>query len=489
MVKNKTASALCALAIIASAVSCEKEPLQERSVTDNIVVTASIADGATKTSYEDTGSQFIQTWTTDDQLFGFVDGVGTPVAFNVTEVDSESRATLSQITSVSLAGKTVHLIYYPGKSTADLNGCTLSVDLSSQSAESVPAIMLSTATESDGALSFSFTNACAIIGVKDPVISSAASQTVTALTLSSHAIVAEGVIEVSDGSLVLTPAAPSKFVSKTINATTDGSGLMSGAWYIATIPCTTTADYPLVLTATYTADGTVKTNSLALGGKTIAASNYYLLKEKTLSANTLPHATVTVCDLKWADRNLCATSASSLDGHLCYGDYYAWGSVRKIYTSRDGTSLTGLEAGGFCNANTPYWDGTSAYTKYNSAAKTVLDPVDDIVQITYPASGWRMPTSAEFQALRSSASTWGWDGTYKGRTFDFGGGAYLWFPASGRGMSSGLNYTGTDAEYWTSSVDKSNYTRGIMMYFTSGNIYTDQWGDRAEGCVIRPVSD
>ena len=487
------------------AVSCQKEdaPVRnEEPAASEITITASIA-GGTKTAYNDDGSKLVQTWAVDDEVFGFLDGEpSTTVTFKVTAVDpSTGIATLEQITSVNLSGKTIHLIYYPGKEADCLSSGTLAVDLSYQSFDTVPAIMLASATESGGSINFVFSNACAIIGVKNPSFSGVTATSVQNLTLSSHSIVAEGTIAVSGGNLVLTPSAPSKFITKQIY-----NGIVADeTYYIAAIACSP-AD--LVLSAVgfvgyatldptpeYPCEYAIMTlDTLALGDKTIEANNYYCVYDKTFTSVTLPTAgaQVTTTDgAVWADRNLGATSATPGDVNAL-GDYYQWGAVEKIYTDITDRSLTSgtfsfVSGKSFVIANAPYYSG-STYTKYiYGSDKTSLDPVDDIVQINYPGSGWRMPTVEEFQAMNTAATSKDWDSTNKGKTFVINEKS-LWFPAAGFGDNSALRYPGERACYLSSSLSGST-SNASAMYFNVSQFFLPSGSYRYDGFSVRPVID
>ena len=466
------------------AVSCQKEdaPVRnEEPAASEITITASIA-GGTKTAYNDDGSKLVQTWAVDDEVFGFLDGEpSTTVTFKVTAVDpSTGIATLEQITSVNLSGETIHLIYYPGKEADCLSSGTLAVDLSDQSFDTVPAIMLASATESGGSINFVFSNACAIIGVKNPSFSGVTATSVQNLTLSSHSIVAEGTIAVSGGNLVLTPSAPSKFITKWIY-----NGIVADeTYYIAAIACSP-AD--LVLSAY---DGSAL-DTFEFGSKTIAANNYYCVDDTSFTSVTLPTVGATVSTLKWADRNLGATSATPGDVNAL-GDYYQWGAVEKIYTDITDRSLTSgtfsfVSGKSFVKTNAPYYSGNT-YTKYiYGSDKTSLDPVDDIVQINYPGSGWRMPTVEEFQAMNTAATSKDWDSTNKGKTFVINEKS-LWFPAAGFGDNSALSYPGERACYLSSSLSGSTYNASVM-YFNVSQFFLPSGSYRCDGFSVRPVID
>ena len=149
----------------------------------------------------------------------------------------------------------------------------------------------------------------------------------------------------------------------------------------------------------------------------------------------------------------------------------------------------------------PYYSG-SAYTQYTSAPVN-LDSSDDVANIIL-GDNWRMPTSAEFQAMRE-ATYWAWDGADKGYyvyvpnpsddagKVNNGTGSYiksdalLFFPAAGIGEKITLYDAGSVGHYWTSTL----YSTIGNAYFLSfsGSGITPYRDSRYRGRSVRPVSD
>ena len=117
------------------------------------------------------------------------------------------------------------------------------------------------------------------------------------------------------------------------------------------------------------------------------------------------HEYVEIGGLKWATMNIGASQPSD------YGLYFAWGETQG-YTAEQVGSGEGQKYFGW--ADYKYGNGTSSpdptemakyMTKYNSTdGLTTLEAVDDAAVANWGGS-WRMPTTADFQALRAAVNT------------------------------------------------------------------------------------
>ncbi|MDO5321070.1 MAG: hypothetical protein Q4F39_01610 [Bacteroidia bacterium] len=336
-------------------------------------------------------------------------------------------------------------------------------------------------------------NACAIIGVIDPVITGINSTAISNLILSSHNIITEGTIQVgAGGSLELTPSLPSKFITMSLSSSTDGSG---------------------VLSATYSSGISKK----SFGAKTMNASQYYIAKDKVLAEVTLPTPSGVKIEQGssgvytiWADRNLGATNVIKGDTGS-YGDFFIWSDVTTIYSSRDWTA-TSQEAvlsfkpgweDGYTVANIPYYNTTTGKCdKYNDIdGKKILDPVDDAIQVAFPGSGWRMPTYEEISALSTiSKSTDSYSIMF---TTSDPEPQTVWFPKA---------YIVNGVAYGYADANKIDGTNGLRIWssraaFSKGedsSLGNDSWesramrfidlsqaenGSRRYGVAVRPVID
>ncbi len=165
----------------------------------------------------------------------------------------------------------------------------------------------------------------------------------------------------------------------------------------------------------------------------------------------------------------CNVGADSPEG---YGDYFAWGEVEPKTTYNWDTYI--------------YYDGSNV-TKYtNSDGKTVLDPEDDAATV-YWGSGWRTPTLAEQNELRSNC-TWIW--TMKNGVYGYDvvgtNGNSIFLPATGYMSEAVLSSANSHGYYWSSSLYGNNVNFVYYLTFRSG--YVDwNYDSRKYGRTIRPV--
>ena len=185
---------------------------------------------------------------------------------------------------------------------------------------------------------------------------------------------------------------------------------------------------------------------------------------------------------------------------------YRWSDSGIIYTEKTSSKITGDagHAGGFIDylgeiyCSSVGKDGVnSTYTKYNESG-LVLDPVDDIVQLTYPGSGWRMPTVEEFIALDALKD----DPDYKKET----SGANLKYSLKSDGSKNvvlrgnqpcstgGTEVKVNQGKYWTSSSTNQTGKPYAAQYFqvvisskkATGEV-RNSVGKRCLGYSVRPV--
>lgn len=400
---------------------------------------------------------FTGTWTTGDEIFGFT-SEGTTVSFGVKSVDAATKtATLEQKTEVEIAeGTKIHAIFCPGKTASDLTGQTLALDFTEQSADVVPVLYLATATAAKDALAFAFESAVSVIGITDPVFPKATTaDKLVRFAVSGHEIVSSGVVSVQDGSLVFTGNAPDKFITKTVNATPVVNGeafTIEDPVYIV-VPASPIASVSAI---------DKKNNFFVYPVEEVAEGPAYIgINGKTFPVVALPASTgVTAGGVVWAKANLGGTGVTDM------GDIYRWSDTGKIYSERTGTTSVEFDAAhaeGFNSYEGECYLSGGVYTKYNKTDnKTVLDPVDDIVCLTYPGTGWRMPTTAEFNALLAepnvvtynsgSANNVGTTVTQGENTVFFRGTTQVCAPSS-----KDKTTIGKRGRFWTSTMDAANY--------------------------------
>ena len=200
------------------------------------------------------------------------------------------------------------------------------------------------------------------------------------------------------------------------------------------------------------------------------------------------------------DRNLGATSATPSDGAKTHGLYYQFGrkdpftgdinrydingtSIGKTtVTSGKVTFAKAMQTPGVFytfGSGTYDWASPNNYTtkKWNditdAAGKSLFDPSPE---------GWRLPSKEEY--FNFSESTFTWDSSNKGRTYEGN-----WFPAAGC-RSSGdvsINYVGSDGFYWCSLPDNDYY--GYRLYFHSGGVHPSENVSRSLGLSVRCVQE
>ena len=203
------------------------------------------------------------------------------------------------------------------------------------------------------------------------------------------------------------------------------------------------------------------------------------------------HAYVEIGGLKWATMNIGASSITD------YGLYFQWGDTSGYLSSQCGPS-------GTTNAKPFNWadykfsggrtsPGASGQTKYNASdGKTVLDICDDAARANGGGS-WRMPTTAEFQAL-GTATTSAWTSSYEGSgvaglvlTDKTDNSKVLFFPACGYCYNGSVNDVGSYGLYWSSSLFSSNVQYAYYSYFGNGSVSWQSYNARYGGFPVRGV--
>ena len=96
--------------------------------------------------------------------------------------------------------------------------------------------------------------------------------------------------------------------------------------------------------------------------------------------------------------------------------------------------------------------------------------------------GWRLPSKDEYSNF--SESTFTWDSSNKGRTYEGN-----WFPAAGYRYSGdgSVSLVGSYGYSWSSSP--FNYSNGCSLYFSSGDVNPSSNNSRASGFSVRCVQE
>ena len=202
------------------------------------------------------------------------------------------------------------------------------------------------------------------------------------------------------------------------------------------------------------------------------------------------HKYVEIGGLKWATMNIGANSVTDT------GLYFQWGDTQG-YTADQVGSGEGQKYFGWTDYK--YGNGTSSpdatgMAKYNATdGLTTLEASDDAAVANWGGS-WRMPTTAEFQALGNAVDTaWTWN--YQGSgvaglvcTDKADRSKVLFFPAAGECNKGSVKDVGTNNSCWSSSLYTNNMQRAHYLYFYWHDVYCSI-NYRYCGFAVRPVAD
>ena len=150
------------------------------------------------------------------------------------------------------------------------------------------------------------------------------------------------------------------------------------------------------------------------------------------------------------------------------------------------------------NARANIGAGTSSFSgNYNDLTNKPTIPAlpgDDAARANW-GGDWRMPTSAEFQALGNAVNT-AWTANYQGSgvaglvcTDKTDSSKTLFFPATGDCDNGSVRSVGRFGNYWSSSLNASNRQYAYGLSFDSDNAYWVNRGSRCYGYAVRPVLD
>ena len=181
-------------------------------------------------------------------------------------------------------------------------------------------------------------------------------------------------------------------------------------------------------------------------------------------------------NIKWASFNIGASSPEE------YGLYYAWGETEPKSRYLKDTYKFGK-------------DYSDSFSKYNTNSsygtvdnKTVLESEDDVA---YVKSGgkWRMPTDAEWTALREQC-TWVWTtrNSIEGCLVTAPSGNSIFLPGAGQRLANFLYGAGAVGNYWSSSLVTDYPNNAWLVKFDPENVFRYPF-DRLYGFSVRPVSE
>ena len=161
--------------------------------------------------------------------------------------------------------------------------------------------------------------------------------------------------------------------------------------------------------------------------------------------------------VKWADRNVGASSSTDC------GYYYAFGEI----TTKSEYSVDNSVTYGDEDLNSISGDAT-----YDAATANW-------------GSEWRMPTVTEFKELIDDCE-WNWESN--GFRVTGSNGNSIFLPAAGGYRGTSLDSYGEEGMYWSSIPNKLLTKAASVLYIDSDTCYTGLLY-RNYGLSVRPVSD
>lgn len=217
---------------------------------------------------------------------------------------------------------------------------------------------------------------------------------------------------------------------------------------------------------------------------------------------TPSHDFVEIGGIKWATMNIGANSVTD------YGLYFQWGDTQGWTSEKaccEGTGSGSGDGGGepvVCDEGTKCFnfsdykwttDDGLTFTKYNSTDGIItLEEGDDAVTAAWGGQ-WRMPTTAEFQAL-GTVTTSAWTSSYEGSgvaglvlTDKTDSSKVLFFPACGLCGDGSVFGVGSNGSYWSSSLYSSGVQSAYNLGFYNGDVLWQSGSNRYYGFAVRGV--
>lgn len=214
-------------------------------------------------------------------------------------------------------------------------------------------------------------------------------------------------------------------------------------------------------------NGTVTATSAGTAVITAIAGNKYATCTVTV---TQPSSGPEAVDLglpsgiKWASYNVGASKPEE------YGDYFAWGetSPKSDYSEETYSS--------------------TVFAKYIQCY--YLEMSDDVARAMWGGK-WRMPTTAEFEELKSNC-TYAWttrNGVNGYQVTSKKNGNFIFLPAAGRRESTSVSYAGSGGFYWSSSRNYTLRWYACYLDFSSSVFFVSDAQYRFNGLSVRPVTE
>ena len=202
----------------------------------------------------------------------------------------------------------------------------------------------------------------------------------------------------------------------------------------------------------------------------------------------------------WAECNVGASKPEESGYYFWWGDTVGYKREGGTWTDdRYYSGVTWVSSKGATMSSSPFiWSSCPTDNKSTSTLQSqgYIDSTGNLVAkydaaTAHLGAPWRMPTSAEIDALINNCTTsWTTKNGVYGRLVT-GKGAYasksIFLPAAGCGCDSYLDRPGSSGIYWSSTPD-SDYSNGAWRFgFASGNFSRVSSDLREYGQSVRPV--
>lgn len=200
----------------------------------------------------------------------------------------------------------------------------------------------------------------------------------------------------------------------------------------------------------------------------------------TYKDSSVTYGTVSSQGKCWLDRNLGASQvATAYNDANAYGDLFQWGRLddgHQTRTSGTTTILSSSDNPGHSN----FIYGMGSLSDWRSPQNDNL--WQGVLGINNPCpSGWRLPTSAEWDVERTSWNQQNYNGAFA---------SPLKLTAAGFRDSpdASLHGVGSSGYYWSSTVSTLNGTDASYLFFVSDDAFTTSDG-RANGFSVRCLNE
>ena len=177
-----------------------------------------------------------------------------------------------------------------------------------------------------------------------------------------------------------------------------------------------------------------------------------------------------------------------------YGYYFWWGDTVGYKRNASNNGWVSSQSGAsfsFSSGNCPtYYKSTPTLQSqgYIDSTGNLVAKYD--AATAHLGAPWRMPTSAEIDALiNNCTTTWTTRNGVYGRLVT-GKGAYasksIFLPAAGNGRDFILDDPGSDGSFWSSTPNSDGSDYAWVLYFSSGD-FSRGYYDRFFGPSVRPL--